>query len=207
MKATDFNLQKDMKFDPSKGLTTFQDSRLVIFDANAIGLLRQNLIDGLGAEKAREFFLQFGFEHGFSDFLQIKTAYGSQFDSEIDLFASGPVIHTWEGLVHAAPTAIQFDREKGDFFCSGIWTNSYEADQHLSFNYAGSEPVCWTLMGYASGWSTAFFNKPVLAIEPVCMGKGDDHCEWVLKNVEAWGSEAEPYIKCLNKFYNKMKEN
>ena len=88
MKATDFNLQKDLKFDMEKGMVTFKDTRLVIFDANAVGLLRQNLVELLGLEKARKFFLNFGFQQGYADFLMMKINY--EFDSEMDLLASGP---------------------------------------------------------------------------------------------------------------------
>jgi hypothetical protein len=196
MKATDFNFQDDLKFDLDTGLTTFKDSRLVIFDANAIGLLRQSLLEELGWEKARRFFLRFGFQNGYSDFLQMKLGY--EFDSEMDLLASGPVIHTWEGIVHATPKALEFDRETGAFEFTGVWTNSYEAEQHLTFNDAGDEPVCWSLMGYASGWCTAFFGSPLLAIEPVCAGKGDDHCEWKIQSPEAWGDEAKAYLDALD---------
>ncbi len=198
MKVTDFNLEKDIRFDFNKGMTTFKDSRLVIFDANAMGLLRQKIFDMIGFEKARELFLQFGYQHGYSDFMQMKLNY--TFDSEMDLLTSGPCIHTWEGLVHAAPTDLRFNRETGEFFFTGVWTNSYEAEQFLSYNHAGSEPVCWSLMGYASGWSSAFFGKKLIAIEPVCKGKGDDHCEWKIQPVEAWGSEAAPYIEALKNF-------
>ena len=99
MKASDFNLSKEIQFNFEAGITTFRDSRLVIFDANSIGLLRQNLIETLGWDKAREFFLKFGFQNGYADFLQMKINY--DFDTEMDLIASGPVIHTWEGIVHA----------------------------------------------------------------------------------------------------------
>jgi len=51
--ATDFNFQADLKFDLETGLTSFKDSRLVIFDANAIGLLRQTILEEMGWEKAR----------------------------------------------------------------------------------------------------------------------------------------------------------
>jgi len=196
MKATDFDLQADLHFDLDTGLTTFKDTRLVIFDANAIGLLRQNLMEELGWEKARRFFLRFGFQNGYSDFLQMKIGY--EFDTEMDLLASGPMIHTWEGIVHAAPTRIEYDRESGHFDFTGIWSNSYEAQQHLTFNDHAQEPVCWSLMGYASGWCTAFFGKPLLAIEPVCMGKGDDHCEWKIQPPGSWGDEAKPFLKALD---------
>ena len=201
IKATDFDLSREIQFSPSEGVTSFRDSRLVIFDANAIGLLRQNLIDTLGKETAREFLLRFGYQNGFSDFLQIKLNY--DFESESELLASGPVIHTFEGLVRATPQEIRFDRTTGDFYFTDVWHNSYEAEQHLSFQHADDSPVCWTLMGYASGWCTAFFEKPLLAIEPVCRGKGDDHCEWEIKPVTEWGNQAQPYTKALEEFWRR----
>lgn len=195
MKATDFNLASDLKFDLEKGMATFKDNRLVIFDANAIGLLRESIIKELGPAKARDLLFTFGYQNGYADFLQMKVFY--KFDTEMDLLVSGPVIHTWEGIVQASPKELTFNREKRMFYFSGIWTNSYEAQQHLSYHEYGDEPVCWTLMGYASGWATAFFGSPLLAIEPLCMGKGDDHCEFIIQPPSAWGSEAKPYIEAL----------
>ena len=92
------------------------------------------------------------------------------------------------------------DRDKGEFYFTGVWTNSYEAEQHLTFNDNSHEPVCWSVMGYASGWCSAFFGSKVIAIEPVCMGKGDDHCEWKIQPPQAWGEEALPYIEALKEF-------
>jgi hypothetical protein len=199
MMAQDFNLAEEIRFDINRGLTTFKDSRLLIFDANSFGLLRQYIVDLLGMDKAREFFLRFGYQNGFTDFMQMKVNY--KFDSEKELLASGPVIHTWEGIVKATPKKLSFDREKGEFYFTGIWANSYEAEQHLSFNHHSSEPVCWTLMGYASGWCTGFFGEPVLCIEPKCVGKGDDNCEWEIKPINEWGNVAEPYFKALENFW------
>jgi len=199
MKATDFDFSKDLKFSLEKGITSFRNSRLVIMDSNAVGLLRESLVEELGWKKAREMFLQFGYQNGFADFLQMKIAY--TFDTEMDLLASGPVIHTWEGVVQATPKEIRFNREMGEFYFTGVWTNSYEAEQHLSYHETAKEPVCWSLMGYASGWCTAFFGSPVLAIEPVCVGKGDDHCEWLIQPPKVWGKEAKPYIKALKSLW------
>jgi hypothetical protein len=193
VRVTDFDFTKDLSFDPKTGYTTFGGSRVLIYDANAIGLLRQNLIEQLGWDKARYFFLRLGFQNGYSDFLQMKVNY--TFDTEMDLLASGPVIHTWEGIVHAAPKEMAFDRAKGTFFFTGVWSNSFEAEQHLSHNHNANEPVCWSVMGYATGWCTAFFGKPVIAIEPVCRGKGDACCEWKIQPPEAWGAEAKVYLE------------
>lgn len=200
MKATDFNFAQDLQFSLETGMTTFKDSRLVIFDSNAIGLLRQNLIKELGVFKARDLFLKFGYQHGFSDFMQMKINY--QFETEMDLLASGPVIHTWEGIVQATPRELRFNRDTGEFYFTGVWKNSYEAEQHLTFNDTSTDPVCWTLMGYASGWCTAFFGSKLIAVEPVCVGKGDDHCEWKIQPPDVWGDDAvaKPIIEALKQF-------
>lgn len=199
MRASDFDLSKEIQFSLESGITTFKDSRLIIFDANAIGLLRQSLIEELGFNKARRFFLRFGYQNGFSDFMQMKINFS--FENEIELLASGPTLHTWEGIVQATPIELKFDRDSGEFLFKGIWRNSYEAEQHLTFNDISEQPVCWSLMGYASGWCTAFFGKPLVAIEPVCAGKGDNHCEWEIKPPKKWGDEAAPYIEALQSFW------
>ncbi|MBZ0263866.1 XylR N-terminal domain-containing protein [bacterium] len=198
MKADDFNLAEEIRFNFDKGLASFKNNRLVIFDANSIGLLRQNLIDQLGWAQARSFFLRFGYQNGYSDFMQMKVSY--EFESEAELLASGPVIHTWEGIVHAKPSHLEYDRDTGHFKFTGVWTNSYEAEQHLTYNRHSREPVCWSLMGYASGWCTAFFGRPVIAIEPSCVGRGDDECKWDIRPPSEWGPDAAPYLEALRPF-------
>lgn len=198
MKSTDFDLSRDLKFNLKTGIASFNSSRFVIFDANAIGLLRQKIIEMVGLVKARDLFLKFGYQSGYSDFVQMKLAY--QFDSEMELLAAGPVLHTWEGLVQSTPEELHFDRKKGEFLFRGVWRNSYEAEQQLCFNKSSNQPVCWTLVGYASGWCTAFFGKRVLAIESLCIGKGDAHCEVLIQPEAAWGKEAAPYVEAYQEF-------
>jgi hypothetical protein len=202
MKAIDFNLAEGLKFDLENGITSFLDNRLIMFNSDAIGLLRQTIIEHLGFDKAREIWLQFGYQNGYADFLKMKLNY--PFETELELLASGPVIHTWEGIVKATPKEIHFDRARGEFFFTGVWTHSYEAEQHLSYYDVAAEPVCWSLMGYASGWCSAFFGAPLIAIEPLCQGKGDDHCEWKVQPAAAWGQEAEPYIKAYRPFQGEV---
>jgi len=199
MKASDFNLSKELKFDTAKGRTTFQHSRMLILEANAMGLLRQQIIDAVGIHKAREILLQFGYQDGFADFLQMKLSH--DFDSENDLLAVGPMIHTWEGIVRAVPRGEpRCDRASGEFFFTGRWENSYEAEQYLCFNDFAREPVCWTLAGYASGWCWAFFGKPVVAMETACAGTGDEWCDWEIRTPPAWNGKAAPYVAALRQF-------
>lgn len=202
MKAKDFNLSKEIEFSNETGIIQFRNSRLVIFDVNAIGLLRQDLIEHLGFKKARDFFLKFGFQNGYSDFKQMYLNY--DFDDEKELLSSGPAIHTWEGIGKAEPKELEFDRISGHFFFKGIWENSFEAEQHLSFHRLAKEPVCWSLMGYASGWCSAFFKKPLVAIEEKCMGMGDKYCVWVIRPPDKWGTDADIYVNAYKTFWEMM---
>jgi len=205
MNASDFMLDREIKFDFENGYTTFRDSRILIFSSDAIGLLRQSLIKKLGFEAARDFFLQLGFQNGFSDFMQINIGYS--FNNEQQLFSSGPVIHTYEGIVKAIPEEFHLDREKGEFMARGLWLNSYEADQHLFYNELAHEPVCWSLMGYASGWSTAFFGDTAIAIEPVCRGMGDDHCEFLIQTPDKWGESVRIYLNAYKEILSRLSKN
>lgn len=204
MKATDFNLKKEVAYLPEQGLVVHEDRRLLLMDANAMGLLMDSMIKNMGFDKAMEVFMQSGFEHGYSDFLAMEAKYGEKFANEIELFASGPVIHSWEGLVQAKPISIEADRATGKFFSEGIWTNSWQAQQYLTFNSVGEKAVCYTLTGYASGWTSAFLGKPVLAIETACVAKGDDHCSWLLKPAEEFGEEAAMELNFLTNQFEKL---
>lgn len=202
MKSADFELESDLEYGTQEGVNTFNNNRMLTFNADAVGLLRQQLIDSLGTEVAREKLLRFGFQSGYADFLQMKTSY--DFDTEEDLLEVGPSIHTQEGIVAVEPIEMDYNRESGDFFFQGLWHNSYEAQQHLIHNGETDHPVCWSLMGYGSAWCSGFMGKPVLEIESRCVGMGDDVCEWVIKPLDEWGEKADPYIEALEDFYTEV---
>jgi rsbT co-antagonist protein RsbR len=196
MKASDFNLQNALSFHPEHGHVLFDDNRMLLFRVEALATLRKLLGEQLGDRLTRGILSQFGYRCGTEDHKTLSKAY--DWDSEVDELASGPVIHTWEGIVRADPTKIEFDRDTGHFHMQGTWTNSYEADIHLAEFGQSDEPVCHTLTGYASGWCSSFFGRPLLAIEPTCRGRGDDVCRFEIKPLDAWGSEAESFKQVLS---------
>jgi predicted hydrocarbon binding protein len=202
MKVADFQLESDLEYGSRDGVNVFKNNRMVTFNADAIGLLRQQLIDSVGVDTARELLLQFGFQSGYADFLQMKTAY--DFDTDDDLLEVGPALHTQEGIVAVEPIEMKYDKEAGEFYFRGLWHNSYEAEQHVIYNGISDHPVCWSLMGYGSAWCSGFMGEPVLEMESRCVGMGDDVCEWVIKPIDEWGEEAEPYITALEDLYKEV---
>lgn len=199
MKAADFQLEEDLEYGMEQGVNVFKNNRMLTFNADAIGLLRQQLIEAVGVESARELLLQFGFQSGYADFLQMKTSY--DFDTEGDLLEVGPAMHTQEGIVAVEPIEMEYDRADGSFYFRGLWHNSYEAEQHLMHNGLSEDPVCWSLVGYGSAWCSGFMETPVLELEERCVGMGDDVCEWVIKPLDEWDERADPYVKALQDLY------
>jgi hypothetical protein len=199
MQASDFQLEEDLEYGTQRGVNSFKNNRMVTFNADAIGLLRQQLIESVGMETARTLLLRFGFQSGYADFLQMKTSY--DFDTEGDLLEVGPAMHTQEGIVAVEPVEMDYNRDTGEFYFEGLWHNSYEAQQHLIHNGESDHPVCWSLMGYGSAWCSGFMGTPVLEMESRCLGKGDDVCEWIIKPIDEWDERADPYIEALEDFF------
>jgi transcriptional regulator with GAF, ATPase, and Fis domain len=109
----------------------------------------------------------------------------------MEIFMTGPKLHTLEGKVKVTPVTIEFDRAKGSFYGEFLWENSWEAQCHRRRYGVHTEAVCWTQIGYACGYTSAFMGRPVIYKETECFGKGDNSCRIVGKPIEEWGDAAE----------------
>lgn len=195
MKIADFNLEKTLHFDLDSGRITLGDDRMLIMRQESFAVLRKLLTEQVGGQLTMAVLSQFGYRCGEGDHESLTRRY--QWDTEMDEFSAGPVMHTHEGIVHVEPTMVDMDRKGGHFHMTGIWRNSYEAENYLKLYGPSKEPVCHSLAGYASGWCSAFMGKSCVAIETKCAGRGDERCEFEIKLVENWGPEAELWIKAL----------
>ncbi|MEZ4453850.1 MAG: XylR N-terminal domain-containing protein [Nannocystaceae bacterium] len=195
MKVSDLNLPAMLRFDADSGKVLLGNDRMLLFRQDALGSLRRLLFEQLGDPLARSILAHFGHRCGQGDFETLDAAY--EWDSELDRFSAGPALHTWEGIVHVEPTFLEFDRAKGHFHMRGIWRNSYEAEIHRELFGESDRPVCHSLTGYASGWCSAFFGRPLIAIETACAGCGDEHCEFEIRPPDRWGPEADPWKEAL----------
>ena len=196
MKAQEFALAKVLKFEPENGRLLIGEDRMLMFRQEAFGTLRKLLYEQLGEQLGRALLSQFGFRCGNEDYEALSRMFA--WDAELDKLAAGPTMHTWEGIVKATATLVDFDRKKKQFHMAGTWENSYEADVHLTEFGSSTEPVCHTLTGYASGWCSSFFGAPCVAVETKCRGRGDEICEFEVRHVEGWGQEAEPWKQALS---------
>jgi hypothetical protein len=153
-----------------------------------MGALRRELFDSLGVERARGLLIRMGFASGQQDAELAKKLFGAATPTTSS--ASAPNCTPskgWSGHHRAGRPGLgarQLCRRGG-------LENSWEADSHLQQFGIGEDPACWTLVGYASGYVTQFFNRLIVFAEtpasPAAMP-----IAIVGKPAEAWGDD--PYL-------------
>ncbi|HBW35589.1 XylR N-terminal domain-containing protein [Desulfosporosinus sp. BICA1-9] len=192
MRASELRMDELLQFHPEQGKILLKGSRVIIFAASALGKLRKDLIDTLGMDRAKGFLIRYGWSCGFQAAINIKEQF--QLDNESEWNYAGPTIHALEGFVHVNTDIIDINRPKGTWSLKGIWTNSFEAEQHILHYGYHNDPVCWMLVGYAGGYRSACLGKKVIYKEVKCVGKGDEHCTFIGKTIEEWGEEIVPEL-------------
>jgi DNA-binding NtrC family response regulator len=196
MRATDLELRGLLDLDPAGGILRFANERVVLLDAVALGLLRRELIELLGATGARAALTRFGYAHGWRTADAMRA--GFPWDSDEEWKRAGGRLHTLQGLVRVEAPGKEASADPkviGD----SIWHDSYEAEQHLLHIGRAEEPVCWTLTGFASGYLSRVHGREVYCIEERCRGKGDAICRVVGRAVEDWGEAITPHLPYYQK--------
>jgi transcriptional regulator with PAS, ATPase and Fis domain len=72
-----------------------------------------------------------------------------------------------------------------------VWHESYVAEQHVHHYGKASAPVCWSLVGYASGFASACLGKEVYFREMSCAAQGNRHCVAIGRDAASWGAELD----------------
>jgi sugar diacid utilization regulator len=164
-----------------------KELQLTLTSADAWGLLRKDLITALGVQRAKRFLLRYGYHCGVHEARILKDTINWQDD--LEWLIAGSKMHHLTGRAFSYPDTFKVDIKKGGFDVSGYWIDSHEATQHLQYFPKHTEPVCFYLAGYASGYTSECLGKKTIFKEVKCKGKGDDHCSYVGKTVEEWGEE------------------
>lgn len=186
IKAHELSLSHLITTEEKSGMK-LKDLQLTFTSTDAWGLLRKDLTNALGISRAKRFLLRYGWNCGVHEARILKEAI--DWKDDIEWLIAGSKVHHLTGRVLSYPKNFQVDMEKGQFNVSGYWIDSYEANQHLTYSGKHHEPVCYFLIGYASGYTSECMGKKVIFKEINCKGKGDDHCSYIGKTVEEWGEE------------------
>lgn len=178
---------------PGKRIKNVSLERMLSIPASALGTLRQELTETIGLERAKGFLLRYGWHCGISDAEKIKKM---NWDNHKELLRADPKLHILHGyLEETQEVAVEVDFSAQKIDHEAIWKSSYEAEEYLKLFGKSDQPVCHTLVGYASGYLTTILGKKVIAKEVECMAMGHKHCRAVCHTIEEWDGEVDEELK------------
>lgn len=175
-------------FQSMEGKIWLGEQRMLLLQVSAMANFRREMVSTLGIERAKGFFLRMGYQSGLKDAeLAWKLRPNA---SEYDMFLAGPQLHSLKGLVKARPTEVDIDKESGRFYVEVEWIDSFEVEICQTELGQMQDPVCWTLLGYACAYSSAFMGREIIFKEVSCRGCGGDKCRIIGKPAEEWDDVA-----------------
>ena len=181
---SDGDLRRLIHFSASDGRIWLAGQRMVLIHTAALGALRRELMESVGPMQTRRLFTRAGFAAGERDANLAREIRGNA--SLYDMFAVGPQLHMLQGAVHVTPIRFEADQATGRFYGEYRWEHSWEAEAHKRMFGPQTGPVCWMLIGYASGYTSTFMGRTILFKETSCTGMNDAHCHIIGKPLEEW---------------------
>lgn len=177
-------------FQSTEGKIWLGEQRMLLLQVSAMASLRREMVNTLGIERAKGFFLRQGYQSGLKDAELARKLRPNA--TEVGMFLAGPQLHSLKGLVKARPTEVDIDKESGRFYVEVEWIDSFEVEISQSELGPMDEPVCWMLLGYACSYSSAFMGREIIFKEISCRGCGGDKCRVIGKPAEEW-EDAEAF--------------
>lgn len=171
---SDADLRRLIHFSASDGRIWLAGQRMLLLHAAAMSSLRRELMNTLGRDHTRRVLLRAGFAAGESDATLARKVRPNA--PLMEAFLVGPQLHMLEGAVQVTPERFELDLEAGHYLGIYRWDHSWEVETHVRHFGHQTEPVCWMLLGYASGYTSAFFGQRMLYKEVSCQSCGSEPC-------------------------------
>jgi hypothetical protein len=189
-------LLSHLVFSPANGTLRLGNTRMVLQRTSFLSHLREEISQRHGRDEAMVLLMRLGFQAGVEDSKFVHSSW-PHLDMG-DAFTAGTRLHTVSGIVRVETVHNDFDFKKGKFSGEFLWHESAEASEHRKHYGDADAPVCWSLVGYASGYATNSLGKLIVYKETQCNAMGHRHCRVVGKPAEAWG-EDDPTVQLFRK--------
>ncbi|GAC33274.1 sigma-54-dependent Fis family transcriptional regulator [Paraglaciecola polaris] len=173
-----------IRFSHEEGKVWFGEQRMLLMQVSAMAAFRRELVNSIGVERAKGFFLRLGYQSGLRDAELSRRL--RPHCKDIDIFLTGPQLHSIKGMVKANPLKLDIDHERGHFYAELEWINSWEVEIVQTELGQMDEPACWSLLGYACAFTSSFMGKEIIFREVSCRGCGDDQCLIIGKPAKEW---------------------
>ncbi|TBR07465.1 MAG: AAA family ATPase [Rugosibacter sp.] len=167
------------------GQIRLDGQRMVLIYASAFAEYRRGLIDLCGSKAARSLITQVGYAEGVKGADLLRKLYPADNEDAAN-YRLSTLIHELAGYVSLEFIQLKIDIQRGVFAVELIMQNSVEAESHLSTYGPSSDSVCWLLMGYLSGYSSAFMGRMVVFRETRCTASGHGSCRMVGRLASQW---------------------
>ncbi|MDN7240912.1 helix-turn-helix domain-containing protein [Planococcus sp. N028] len=169
-------------------LETFDHSedKKISTTSATFGLLRKELIENLGVRRAKSFLLRYGWNLGKAHAKDVLKGGGSV---EQMLEKAGALHYETgqiSGLVSERHVKLDEHGEVASISASGEWLDSFEVAEHVKNHGISDCPVCHTLTGFGSGFTSTITGRSIFIREVECRGKGDASCRFEMKLEEDW---------------------
>lgn len=191
------NLLNKLHIKEDDGAIFLDNERILLTPSAVFGTLRKELIDNIGMARVKGFLLRYGWNLGKYDAEKVLDAENTYSLSET--LKQGPVQHMIKGFtkVRTMKTDIEWGKndEVKSVYVEGEWFYSYEAEEHLRQFGITDLPICYTLIGYASGYYSTICGHTVIFKELSCKGMGKHECKYVGKSIHNWNGDADEELK------------
>jgi len=178
------DLSRLIRFQTDQGKIWLGEQRSILMTLPALAGFRREVLQSLGLERTKGFFMRLGYQNGLKDGEMARHLRPDA--SVVDMFLAGPQLHMLRGMVQVKPLQIEIDPETGHFFMEHLWLNSFEVEICLSEFGILEDSVCWILIGYACGYSSSALEQEIIFKEVECRGCGDEHCRAIGKPAHEW---------------------
>ncbi|WP_394242611.1 sigma 54-interacting transcriptional regulator [Halopseudomonas laoshanensis] len=183
------DLSEQIRFQSAEGKIWFGEQRMLLMQVSSMANFRRELVNSLGIERAKGFFMRMGYQSGVKDAELARHL--RPHSSELDIFLAGPQLHSLKGMVKVRPIQIDLDQQSGHFYGELEWIDSFEVEICQTELGMMEAPACWALLGYACAYTSSFMGREIIFRETSCRGCGDEKCLIIGKPAEEWEDAEE----------------
>lgn len=182
------SLAAHLHFSPDHGHIQLFDQRMLLMHAGAMAQLRRDIVLATGLDGARDVMRRLGWQQGHEDGERVRRMVPHPTPEALaQALSLGPRLREIEGFVLNLPVSdMRMDVARGELWGDFLWRDSWEAQAHLSHCGPSDHPVCWSMAGYADGFTLALTGVDVQWREVECVAMGHACCRVVGRTVAEW---------------------
>jgi len=179
-----------LNINQKNDLLYVNDERHLLLPSSSFGILQRDLVEHIGLHRMKTFFFKHGENIGINDANEVMKNSSMSITEKIDHYIA---LRSLKGYVKSTIQEKELaleDEEVTTFRFKGIWEDSFEAEQYIKHMGLSDHPICYTLMGYASGAISYIIGKQVFFKEHQCKGEGAPYCIWEGRLISDWDDTA-----------------